>query len=219
MALIDRTLAELAATLPGAAHIFTRHQLDFCRDGQQPLRTACLEAGLDAATIAAQLEALQDNARSEPDLRNAASDTLIDYILTRFHTRHREQFPALIRLASRVEQVHSHSTDCPHGLAEHLWNMQQELESHMRKEEKILFPLLRNDPAHPHALAPIAVMRFEHDQHGEALACLAELTNGLTPPADACSTWRALYSGLAALRADLVQHIHLENNLLFARLA
>jgi len=102
------------------------------------------------------------------------------------------------------------------GLAEHLWNMQQELESHMLKEEQILFPMLQRGMKLPQSQGPIAVMRFEHDQHGAALERMAELTNDITPPENACNTWRALYRGLEELRDDLMQHIHLENNILFA---
>ena len=57
----------------------------------------------------------------------------------------------------------------------------------------------------------------EHDQHGEALQRILDLTANITPPSNACNTWRALYRGLDELRNDLMQHIHLENNLLFPR--
>lgn len=214
--LIDQTLGDLATDLPGATRVFHQHQLDFCCGGQQTLREACVRRGLDADAITAQLQALHGDT-DQPDWRQASNTELIEHILTRFHARHREQLPELIRLASRVEQVHGQNPTCPNGLAEHLWNMQQELESHMLKEEKILFPLLLSEPSHPHAQGPIAVMRYEHDQHGEALARLNEMTDDITPPPHACNTWRALYRGLAELRDDLMQHIHLENNVLFAR--
>ena len=86
--------------------------------------------------------------------------------------------------------------------------------SHMRKEEQILFPMLQRGEG---ALArmPIRVMRSEHDHHGEALRHLADLTDNLTLPPDACNTWRALYLGLRTLHEDLMEHIHLENNVLF----
>ncbi|HWR78590.1 MAG TPA: hemerythrin domain-containing protein, partial [Pseudomonas sp.] len=88
-------------------------------------------------------------------------------------------------------------------------------ESHMLKEEQILFPVLL-DGLGARAAAPISVMRMEHDQHGEALQGILDLTNNITPPSNACNTWRALYRGLDELRNDLMQHIHLENNVLFA---
>lgn len=216
--LLDQTLGQLAVTLPGASRVFREFKLDFCCGGQQTLREACAARQLDAEGIAARLQALQDEPRADqPDWRQASNNELIDHILARFHARHREQLPELIRLASRVEQVHGQSPDCPNGLAEHLWNMQQELESHMLKEEKILFPMLRSDLPAAHAQGPISVMRFEHEQHGDALARLSEMTNDITPPANACNTWRTLYRGLEELRDDLTQHIHLENNILFAR--
>ena len=79
----------------------------------------------------------------------------------------------------------------------------------MLKEEQILFPMLQRNIQLPQTQGPIAVMRYEHDQHGAALQRLAELTNDIT--------WRALYRGLEELRGDLMQHIHLENNILFAQ--
>ena len=143
---------------------------------------------------------------------------LIDHVLARFHTRHREQLPELIRLALRVEQVHAAHPDCPAGLADHLRDMQQELESHMQKEEDVLFPILAMGQG-ARAGAPITVMRMEHEQHGQALARLDAVTHDATPPAGACTTWRALYAGLRTLREDLMEHIHLENNILFERAA
>ena len=148
------------------------------------------------------------------DWLNSDPARLVAHIVARYHDRHREQLPELVQLAHRIERVHAAHADCPEGLAEHLAGMQQQLESHMRKEEQVLFPLLSRglrDSAH----GPIAVMRFEHEQHGEALDRLAQLTGGLQLPEGACNSWRRLYAGLAELRDDLVAHIALENEILF----
>ncbi|WP_312956413.1 iron-sulfur cluster repair protein YtfE [Pseudomonas songnenensis] len=213
-ALIDQTLGNLACSVPGATRVFRQYRLDFCCGGELPLREAAQRIGVDPETIAAALLALEPNAE-EQDWRTASAGQLIEYILARFHERHRDQFPELIRLASRVEQVHGSRPECPNGLAEHLWNMQQELESHMLKEEQILFPMLQRGMGFPQAQGPISVMRYEHQEHGNALERLAALTDDITPPANACNTWRALYRGLEEMRSDLMQHIHLENNVLF----
>ena len=79
-----------------------------------------------------------------------------------------------------------------------------------------MFPLLK-DRQYLVSQGPIQVMQDEHDHHGENLAQLETLTDDMTPPAGACNTWQALYLGLRAFREDLMQHIHLENNVLFAR--
>lgn len=148
------------------------------------------------------------------DWREQSPGALIDHILVRYHARHREQLPELIRMARRVEEVHATSGDCPHGLAAHLLAMEQELVSHMQKEEQILFPMLSRGMA-AMAGGPISVMRMEHDTHDEALRQLDTLTHDQTPPASACNTWRTLYAALREFRDDLRDHIELENNVLF----
>lgn len=149
-----------------------------------------------------------------PDWQYRSPAELIPHILDRFHKHHREQLPELIRLARRVEQVHGEHPQWPRGLANQLGTLQEELESHMQKEEQILFPLLARG-LRAFVQMPIQVMREEHDQHGQALERLAQCTRDFTPPPEACSTWQALYLGLKTLRADLMEHVHLENNILF----
>lgn len=214
MNLFDQPIGQLACALPGATRIFHKHKLDFCCGGHKSLREAAERRGVNPDLLAAELAPLQNVGLAQRDWREAATPELIDHLLRRFHERHREEVPELIRMARRVEQVHGDRADCPHGLADHLEAMYQELLSHMMKEEQVLFPMLLggNDAA---AQAPISMMRFEHDQHGDALARLEGLTNDIVPPADACNTWRALYAGLKHLREELMQHIHLENNVLF----
>jgi len=157
------------------------------------------------------------NANPQPDAwRRATVPQLIEHIVERFHARHREQLPHLIQLARRVEQVHADKPDCPAGLADCLETLLQELESHMMKEEQILFPMLSRG-MHKQAQPPIAVMRFEHDRHDDALATIDAITAGLVAPGHACNTWRTLYDGLAEFKNDLNEHIHLENDVLFAQ--
>ena len=67
------------------------------------------------------------------------------------------------------------------------------------------------------AAGPVQVMEREHDAHGEALETLRRMTGTYTPPEGACVTWRALYLGLRQLDQELMEHIHLENNILFPR--
>ncbi|OYT96484.1 MAG: iron-sulfur cluster repair di-iron protein [Pseudomonas sp. PGPPP3] len=212
--LLDQSLGALACEIPGATRVFHAFNLDFCCGGQLSLSEAAKRRGIAAEQVAEQLQALRGQPGNGEDWRLAPTEQLIAHILSRFHARHREQLPELIRLASRVEQVHGERDNCPNGLADHLREMQQELESHMLKEEQILFPVLL-DGLGARAAAPISVMRMEHDQHGEALQRILDLTNNITPPSNACNTWRALYRGLDELRNDLMQHIHLENNVLF----
>ncbi|WP_370680639.1 iron-sulfur cluster repair protein YtfE [Comamonas sp. GB3 AK4-5] len=220
MTLMDQSLGQLARSIPGATGIFNRYQFDFCCAGNRSLRTAAAAAGVNGESIAAELQTLRERGEplQGPDWSQASDTALVDHILARYHAVHREQLPELIRLARRVEQVHGDREDCPVGLADHLAAMAQELESHMKKEEAVLFPLIARGQGALGGM-PIHVMRGEHEEHGESLRRLLALTDQITPPRGACTTWRVLYSGLQAFHDDLIAHIHLENNLLFERFA
>jgi regulator of cell morphogenesis and NO signaling len=87
---------------------------------------------------------------------------------------------------------------------------------HLAKEERILFPLILSGRG-AQAGAPIHVMEIEHEDHRANLLEIRRLTSGLVAPAPACTTWRALYLRLADFERELMEHIHLENNILFTR--
>lgn len=144
------------------------------------------------------------------------TDALIDHILSRYHDAHRLQIPELVELSRRVERVHAAHADVPAGLADKLQQIGNELDAHMQKEERILFPAMRRQPT-AQLVQPIAQMRRDHADHGELLEEVMRLTNNYALPADACGSWRALFTGVAQLQEDLMQHIHLENTVLFPR--
>lgn len=146
--------------------------------------------------------------------RQAPVTELIDFIVARFHSEHREQLPELIRDARRVEYVHAGKPRCPVGLTDALEDLYQELESHMTKEERVLFPLLVQGRGHD-ARVPISVMRFEHTYHAESLKTIRDLTGGMELPSHACATWRRLYANLQRFSEALSRHIQLENEVLF----
>ena len=90
-----------------------------------------------------------------------------------------------------------------------------ELREYWGSEERWIFaPLAQTGPD---AAGVVAQMEQEHRDHGRNLERTRELTKSLTPPEEACTSWRALYLRLGQLEADLMQHIHLENNVLFPR--
>lgn len=207
----DQQIGQIAVQLPGATALFRRLKLDFCCGGQVPLATAAAEKGLDVNAVLSELAALQ-RPNALPEIGEPGA--LVDHILTRYHDVHRAQLPELIRMAHRVEAVHRANPDMPAGLGDLLEKIQQELLSHMQKEETSLFPMLKSG-GNPFVGQPIGMMRAEHVDHGAALDQLNALTHDATPPEGACNTWRALYAGIAQFGDDLINHIHLENNVLF----
>ncbi len=209
----QHAIGYIAVQLPGATATFRRLKLDFCCGGQVSLAQAVAEKGLDLAEVMSELQALQ---RPEGVAEFADAAALIDHILQRYHSVHREQLPELVRMARRVEAVHRDNPLVPVGLATLLEQAEQDLLSHMMKEESILFPMLKAG-GNPFVSQPIGVMRAEHTQHANLLEQLMSLCNNASPPQGACNTWRALYAGIGQLHDDLINHIHLESNILFSQ--
>lgn len=210
------TLADLAISRPGASRVFLAHGLDFCCGGKQPFTEACVERGLDPDALLKEIEAAD---AAPDDLSRWSKRPLLDligFIEDYYHARLRSELPELIALADKVEQVHADKPTCPRGLAAHLRQMHLAVLDHLKKEERILFPAIRAGRGHG-TTSTVHSLEMEHEDHGMSLARLRELTADLTPPAEACPTWRALYRRLARLGDELMEHVSLENHVLFPR--
>lgn len=226
----ETIIARLATRQPGTIRVFQRHGIDFCCQGGRPLAAACEEKGIGFEALRDELAAAAGPAGPSRDWDEAPLGELIDHVLDRYHARLHEDLPRLDAMAAKVLSVHGekHPETLP-ALAATLCDLREELESHMVKEERVLFPAVRaleaaagggQAPGATLGLSgPIAMMEHEHDVAAAALAELRRLTAGYQPPAGACTTFRGLYHGLAELESDTHRHIHLENNVLFPRAA
>ncbi len=214
--LAARPIGEIAASLAGATSIFRREKLDFCCGGGATLAEAARRRGVSLGKLLGELALLAP--AEEGDIAVAETPRLIAHIVARYHQVHRRELPELARLALRVEAVHRAHPSVPRGLAELIEGLAEELEVHQQKEEMILFPMMLAG-GRPGISEPIGRMRAEHDEAGAELAEIGAVTGEMSVPADACATWRALYTGLAKFRDDLTEHVHLENNVLFPRFA
>jgi len=212
----ETRLGDLVLQCAGAAKVLHSLDLDFCCGGQRTLAMACAARGLDAQAVLAEIEAASapGDVVERWDLRSTAE--VVAFVLERFHAGHRAELPRLQQLARKVEAVHRQHKEVPVGLAAHLDFLAGELEAHMRKEEQVLFPMLLQHPG-PLPDGPLEVMEREHEEHGRNLARMRALAHGYELPPEACATWRALYAALREFEAEVLQHVHLENHVLFPR--
>lgn len=214
-----RTLAEIVAANPAAARVFEKVGLDYCCHGRVSVEDACRRAGVDPASIEAQLEALPDD--GEADWVHLSARALADHIVATHHAYLDEELPLLEALAIKVASVHGTRHPELNELARLVTALRNDLEPHMRKEERVLFPAI-------HALAggarefqfgilanPIRMMEAEHEQAGSLLLAIRTLARGFVVPDDACASFHSLYQRLEALELDTHLHIHKENYALF----
>ncbi len=212
------TVGDLAMRRPHAVKVLQRHGIDFCCGGGKPLDDACAAAGVLVEVLLNEVTAVENRGQGGQRWDTAPLASLIDHIQATHHDGLAQELDRIVAMAERVLTVHGHKDfDRLSGLYEVTLQLRADLLPHLAAEEENLFPAVRAGSL-TKAEQAIAGMVAEHEAVGALLARASELTNHYTLPEGACATWRALWHGLQELDADLRQHIHLENNVLFARL-
>lgn len=217
------TLAAVVTRLPGATRVLEGHGLDYCCKGGRPLGEACAAQGVDTNEVLAQLHDLAGDDGTPADWASMSPAELVVHLEATHHAYLHTELPRLSELCAKVASVHGTRHPELDDVRRLYEELRADLEPHLMKEERVLFPAIRalcDDDAAPafHCGtlgSPISVMRFEHDRAGELLEGLRQVTGGYTTPADGCASYRALYEGLAELEADTHLHVHKENNVLF----
>ena len=224
-------VADVAAESLAAIRVFQKHGIDFCCGGQRPLADVCGSKGLAPDALIEELEtAMAGPGATETDWNAVPLRALIAHIVSKHHEYLRAELPRIQAWLDKVYSKYGEQDAAILGpVPEVFGNLRAELESHLRKEEMILFPWIARFeaaieaglPAPPLPFGsfdgPIHVMEHEHESAGEALRALRATTNGYVPPEHACRTYRALFQALEELESDLHLHIHLENNILHRR--
>ncbi|MDB3887412.1 iron-sulfur cluster repair di-iron protein [bacterium] len=225
----NKTVAEIVTENIKTADIFKKNGIDFCCGGHVSVQEICAKKGVDYALIKEEIINIDTPTTGNQDFNSWDLDFLTDYILNTHHKYVPEASSLIIQYSDKVAKVHGHHYTQTIEINKLFHTLAVELDSHMQKEEQVLFPYIKElvkakkegtplIPAHFGSIQnPINVMDEEHTGAGDIIRQIKELTNNFTPPEDACNTFRALYAKLEEFQNDLFQHIHLENNILFPK--
>lgn len=226
----NKSVGEIVKLDFRAADVFSKYGIDFCCGGKISVLDACSTSNCDAEKVVTDLENLAgQSSGAVHDFDSWNIGFLADYIQNTHHQYVAKAIPQILPLAQKVADVHGDHHREVLRINELFQDLAAELESHMQKEEQILFPyikkLLAEDSAgkctDPECFgsigSPISVMEAEHENAGVILKELSRLSNGYKTPEDGCNTYRVLYGKLQEFENDLHRHIHLENNILFPK--
>ena len=218
----ETTLGDLVTTHPELARELEQRGLDYCCGGRRSVAEACSASGLDTAAVLDALSAATDTSGPESwaDLDVAG---LVDHIEAVHHRYLWNELPRISALVDKVRAVHGGRHPELLEVAEEFAALRADLEPHLTKEERVLFPMIRElaragqrPMFHCGPITrPISMMMLEHDRAGELLGRLRATTGDYHTPPDGCASYRACYEALAELEADTHLHIHKENNVLF----
>jgi len=214
------------------ADVFRKYDIDFCCGGKWPLDIACQNKNLPIEEVMRELQKIvtQSPSNAAVDFDSWEIDFLVDYI---YNVHHRYLKKALLEVKEQVQRfLDDHRKKFPElEEIETIMNQfMKDFPPHMKQEEEVFFPYIKQiHHAYKHRESyarllirtlrkPIEeVMIKEHDITGSALHRLRKITNNYTPPEKACITYKITFSKLKELDKDLVQHIHLESNILFPK--
>ena len=229
-----KTVGEIAAEMPGSTREFEKLGIDYCCGGTRTLGEACAQAKIPVEEALKRLKqgaASATKIGSTEDWQSKSLADLIAHINSTHHVFVRSECPRINALTAKVVGVHGNNHPELLQVRQVFSALGEELSVHLMKEEQVLFPyvlrmeesVLAGEPAPPAmfgtVMNPIGMMMQEHDGAGDALRSLRSITSDYKLPADACASYRALYEALQGFEADLHQHIHKENNILFPRAA
>ena len=227
-----KTVREVAVENPAATRVFEKFGIDYCCGGNHPLEEACSRVGVSMDQVLDSLQMEQETARAAQkvhDWQNESLGALIAHIKNTHHKYVREETVRLAALMDKVSSVHGKNHPELFAIQSIFNGLAQELTTHLMKEEMVLFPyivrmeesVIQNELVVPGPFGtvqhPVSMMEHEHESAGSALRDLRKASNDFAPPADACVSYQTLYKRLSVFEADLHQHIHLENNILFPR--
>ena len=225
----NKTIGEMVADDFRTASVFSANKIDFCCKGNRTLDEECNQKGLDVYDVLAQLEKATESNNSTIDFNTWELDLLIDYIEKKHHRYVEEKAPILLSFLLKLEQVHGAAHPELFEIKNLFKRTADELTQHMKKEELILFPHIKqmveaarnkttlSAPGFGSVANPIAMMMEEHENEGNRFEKIVAISNNYTPPADGCNTYKVTFQMLQEFESDLHTHIHLENNILFPK--
>jgi regulator of cell morphogenesis and NO signaling len=226
-----QSIREIVTQYPSSAKVFHRFDIDLCLQADLSLEGACQELQLSVDQV---LEKLTDSEAQERggmalDPATISLARLVQHIVRIHHHCVRQELPRLAEMALKLAATRGDHAPKLAKVAELIEKFRGEMYTHIQKEEQVLFPFIsqmdqESIVAYPPSHAcfrsvthPIFMMEQEHESADHIVAELIRLTNHFEPPSWACATHIALFSGLRVFEADLKQHVHLENDVLFPR--
>lgn len=220
-------ITDVVKAYPKAVEIFNDFHIDYCCGGKDFLEDAIQELGIDSKSFIDLLNKKLVKTAGEMDnghvlpmerLEKMNVPELIDYIIDTHHIKERNLLAECDELMNRVllahYEHHQEQVIPLHGLFS---DLRKELQEHFAKEEKLVFPYMKESYLSKENSGYVKELEDEHDAAGNLIKEITVCTNDFTPPKDGCPTYHLLFQKLHELVKDIYIHIFTENSLLFQK--
>lgn len=228
----DMLVAEIVVNDYRTADVFRRHGIEYCCGGKLPLYMACELKGENEESLLKELRrSVQDvNISNTLDFNEWPVDFLTDYIVNVHHQYLKKALPILREHVNNFAESHRKKFHYLDELQNIIIKLNSELLPHIKHEEEIIFPYIKqishaSKSGEPYAGLMVRTLRKpvedmitqEHEMAGKSLVRMRELTGNYETPETSCVSHRVVLAKLREVDSDISQHIHLENNILFPK--
>jgi regulator of cell morphogenesis and NO signaling len=218
------TVGEIVANDFRTSSLFKKAGIDFCCGGKQPFSDACTEKGIDALELKNEILKIAEEPVNEfMNFKNWDPVFLSEYIVNTHHKFVLKNLPELLFYTQKIASVHGENHPELVEVADLFEKINDELLQHLKNEEEVLFPAIKevvatnSSKAKDTIQSEIERMLGEHEFAGGAMDNINVITKGYKVPADGCATYRVAFQLLEQFEDDLHIHVHLENNILFPK--
>lgn len=221
-------IGDIVTVFPGASNLFLEYKVDFCCGGNRPLIEAIEEQNIDESEIITILNEryreFMDSNEKFTDWAKESPSKLVDYVVGKHHFYLNKELPIISELTLKILKVHGDKHTELFEVHRLFNNLRTELEGHLVKEEKFIFPMIKEyeenkiNSDKEKLLNDLRELEDEHTGAGDIIKELRKVTDHYNTPKDTCRTYELTYRKLREMEEDIFQHIHLENNILFKNL-
>ncbi len=228
----ESLVSDIVAQDYRTAEVFRRHGIGYCCGGKWPMKIACQMQGVDADIVQAELEIATRNIQVSNllDFADWDIDFLIDYLLNVHHQYLKKTLPQTLQLVTGFAEEHTKKFPFLTDLEKKFGLLVKQLATSMTQEEEVLFPYIRqiahaHKDKEPYAVLLVRTLRkpveetmlSNHEAVTDIIFSLREITNRYTTPPQVCTSHRVVFAKLKELDNDLMQHLYLEQSILFPR--
>ena len=217
----QKSIGEIVAEDYRTAFVFKQFGLEYCCGGKKSLAEACTSKKIELEDVLSAIQTATINRAEEHRYNDWSPGFLIDYIINNHHKYVLEKLPYLLFLAGKVARVHGYERPELIKMNQLVNDLNGEMISHLNKEEQHTFPLIKQwetkGVSSEIEELLISELEDEHEVAGSIIEQLSELSNGFQFPEGACSSYQIYFKTLQEFQEDLHKHVHLENNVLFAK--
>ncbi|EJE16462.1 iron-sulfur cluster repair di-iron protein ScdA [Staphylococcus epidermidis] len=217
-------VADVVTDYPKSADIFRNVGIDFCCGGQESIASAVNhKPNIDLNSLLNKLNHIDNtegNSTINPKFLNVES--LIQYIQSAYHETLKEEFKNLTPYVTKLAKVHGPSHPYLLKLQDLYREFRDSMLDHIRKEDEEDFPkLIQYSQGQDVQNIKIILEDLinDHEDTGQLLNVMNQLTSDYQAPEEACGTWKLVYQRLQNIERQTHQHVHLENHVLFKKVS